>query len=87
MAKHSKPRADLTTLVLHWIMVTLVVVSLATGATVAGDRPDTVAGVWARWLTIWPEGAVMQWHLVAGAVLAVGAVAPVVKWRSSSRRT
>lgn len=70
MAQHRKPRADLTTLVMHWLMVALVVVSLATGATVAGDRPDTVAGVWARWLTIWPEGAVMQWHLVAGAVLA-----------------
>jgi len=71
MSNLSKPRADLTTLVLHWAMVVLVMVSLASGATVASDREYTVAGVWARWLAIWPEGAVMQWHLVSGAVLIV----------------
>lgn len=64
-----KHRSDLSVIVLHWLIVALVLVSLATGARLASDRSDTIAGSWAAWLSIWPQGAIVQWHLVAAWVL------------------
>ncbi len=61
-----KPRSDLSVIVLHWLIVALVVVSLATGARLASDRSDTIAHTWAQWLSIWPQGTIVQWHLLAG---------------------
>lgn len=65
VVKH-KPRADLAVIVLHWLVVAAVVISLATGATLARDRDQTMASLWALYGDIWPQGAVVKWHLMAG---------------------
>jgi hypothetical protein len=61
-----KPRSDLSVIVLHWLTVAMVVTSLATGAQIATDRNDTLAGIWASWVSIWPEGAVFHLHVLIG---------------------
>lgn len=64
-----KPRSDISVIILHWLIVALVVVSLATGAHLALDRNDTVASIWAAWLSTLPQGAIVHWHLLSGWAL------------------
>lgn len=64
-----KPRSDLSVIILHWLILTIVIISLATGAQIAADRHGTLAGIWAAWLRVWPEGAVVHWHLLSGWVI------------------
>ena len=64
-----KPRADLAIVCLHWLVVIAVATSLATGARMASDRGSTVAAYWTAWLSSWPQGAVVQWHLIVGLIV------------------
>lgn len=61
-------RADATTVVLHWLVAVLLLVSLATGFRVAADALD--AG-WSRAIAaaIGPQGAVLFWHVASACAL------------------
>ncbi|MGI9509693.1 MAG: ethylbenzene dehydrogenase-related protein [Geminicoccaceae bacterium] len=71
-----KPRADLCTFVLHWLLVICVLVSLLTGLRIAADYHASIAGSMSSglgWLL--PEGPVITWHVWSSWLLVFVAFA------------
>lgn len=67
--KSHKARSDLAVLILHWSLVGTFLVCLLTGGHIAYDSQHTLAHTWAKWTDSWPEGMVVQWHLISALVL------------------
>ena len=54
-------RTDAPTVVLHWLVALLLLVSLATGFRIAADAQDAV---WSRAVAaLAPQGEVIMWHI------------------------
>lgn len=69
-------RSDFATALLHWVIVALFVVNLATGLRIAGDSP---AASWSRALSnILPQGDVYILHIWSAWALGAACVAYVV---------
>lgn len=85
MQPRLKPRTDYGTLLLHWLLVALLLVSLATGLRFAADDPATA---WVRVLSaLLPEGDLWSVHIWSGLGLAMLAVAyPVYLWKARLSR-
>jgi len=67
IANKSHRRAPVTTILLHWGLVSALAVSLATGLRIAADAPDArFAHALSPWL---PQGDVFLWHLTSGAAV------------------
>jgi Ethylbenzene dehydrogenase/Prokaryotic cytochrome b561 len=76
-----RPRADLPTVVLHWLAAAALAVSLGTGLRISIDTPGAV---WSRFLSpLLPQGAVSTWHLYSAYTLTILAVAYILfLWRA-----
>ena len=74
-------RTDAPTVVLHWLVALLLLVSLATGFRIAADAQDAV---WSRAVAaLAPQGEVVMWHIgSAGALIAAAAGYVVFLMRS-----
>lgn len=74
--KRRRPKTDVGTVVLHWIVVLAVVINAATGFAIAADAPQRH---WLRLLRgLLPQGEVWSLHVSSGvALLAVAVAYPV----------
>src|SRR5499426_618764 len=74
-------RTDAPTVVLHWLVALLLLVSLATGVRIAADAQDAV---WSRAVAaLAPQGEVVRWHIWSAGALIAAAAGYVVFLRRS----
>ena len=74
-------RTDAPTVVLHWLVALLLLVSLATGLRIAADAQDAV---WSRAVaTLVPQGEVVTWRIGSAGALIAAAAGYVVFLRRS----
>ena len=76
-----RPRADLPTIVLHWLVAVALAVSLGTGLRIS---LDALGAVWSRSFSpLLPQGAVSTWHLYSAYALTMLSVAYLIfLWRA-----
>ena len=69
-------RIDAPTVVFHWVVALLLLVSLATGVRIAADAQDAV---WSRAVAaLAPQGEVVMWHIRSACALIAAAAGYVV---------
>lgn len=74
-----KPRTDIFTMVVHWLLVIALVVAVLTGLRIAYDEPESILnGLAISAYAILPAGAVIDWHIYCSWLLVALIIAYTV---------